>query len=84
MSEALLFHKCLSDYIHTVAQIIFRGELHTIKVKKLAIFATYQVVTTTIYNQGVGPDNIAGGSGAKRDGKIGLLISPMKFKNFEP
>jgi len=54
MSEALLFHKCLAEYIHTVAQILFRGELHIIKVKKLAIFAMYQVVTTTIYNQGCG------------------------------
>jgi hypothetical protein len=38
----------------------------------------YSVVTTTIYNQG-GEDH-----SNNRDGKIGLLISPMKFKNFEP
>ena len=37
----------------------------------------YSVVTTTIYNQG-SEDH------SNRDGKIGLLISPMKFKNFEP
>jgi hypothetical protein len=36
----------------------------------------YSVVTTTIYNQGNEHHN--------QDGKIGLLISPMKFKNFEP
>lgn len=28
VSEALLFHKTLGEYIHTIAQIIFRGELH--------------------------------------------------------
>lgn len=38
----------------------------------------YSIVTTTIYNQG-GED-----LGNNRDGKMGLIISPMKFKNFEP
>lgn len=76
VSEALLFHKTLGEYIHTIAQIIFRGELHITRVKKLAIFSLYSVVTTTIYNQANGDPN--------HDGKIGLLISPMKFKNFEP
>lgn len=78
MSEALLFHKTLGEYIHTIAQIIFRGELHITRVKKLAIFSMYSVVTTTIYNQGSEDHS------NNRDGKIGLLISPMKFKNFEP
>lgn len=50
VSEALLFHKSLGEYIHTVAQVIFRGELHIDKVKKLALFSMYSVVTTTIYN----------------------------------
>ena len=50
MSEALLFHKSLQDYIYSIAQLIFRTDLHTTKVKKLAIFAMYKVVTTTIYN----------------------------------
>ena len=39
----------------------------------------YSIVTTTIYNQGI--DNQGDGN---QHGKIGLLISPMKFKNFEP
>ena len=52
MSEALLFHKNLAEYIHIIAQIIFRKEFHITKVKKLALFSMYQVVTTTIYNQG--------------------------------
>jgi hypothetical protein len=78
VSEALLFHKNLGDYIHTIAQIIFRGELHILRVKKLAIFSMYSIVITTIYNQGNEESN------NNRDGKIGLLISPMKFKNFEP
>jgi hypothetical protein len=80
VSEALLFHKTLGDYIHSIAQIIFRGDLHVSRVKKLAIFSIYSIVTTTIYNQG---NQDQAGSG-NRDGKIGLLISPMKFKNFEP
>ena len=80
MSEALLFHKNLAEYIHIIAQIIFRKEYHITKVKKLALFSMYQVVTTTIYNQG----NQELGSNVNRDAKIGPLISPMKFKNFEP
>ena len=51
-SEALLFHKNLSDYIHSVAQLIFRTDLHTMNVKKLAMYGMYKIVTTTIYNQG--------------------------------
>ena len=39
----------------------------------------YSIVTTTIYNQG-NQDQQSN----NRDGRIGLLISPMKFKNFEP
>lgn len=74
-----MFHKSLGEYIHTIAQIIFRGELHITKVKKLAIFSMYSIVTTTIYNQGnqKAADN-------NRDGRIGLLISPVKFRSFEP
>lgn len=52
MSEALLFHKNIGEYIHTMAQIIFREELHVLKVKKLVIYSMFQIVTTTIYNQG--------------------------------
>jgi hypothetical protein len=39
----------------------------------------YSIVTTTIYNQGnqKAADN-------NRDGRIGLLISPVKFRSFEP
>lgn len=50
VSEYLLFHKSLQDYIYSIAQLIFRTDLHTTKVKKLAIFAMYKVVTTNIYN----------------------------------
>jgi len=49
-SEPLLFHKSLGDYIHGVAQIVFHGDMHNLKVKKLAIFSMFSVVTTTIYN----------------------------------
>ena len=52
VSEALLFHKSLGEYMHSVAQIIFKGELHILRVKKLAIYSMYSILTTTIYNQG--------------------------------
>ena len=79
-SEALLFHKNLSDYIHSVAQLIFRTDLHTMKVKKLAIYGMYKIVTTMIYNQG----QIQNEPNKDGPGKYGLLISPMRFRNLEP
>lgn len=81
VSEYLLFHKSLQDYIYSVAQLIFRTDLHTVKVKKLAIFAMYKVVTTNIYNQGSNQEQSSSKGGP---GKYGLLISPMRFKNLEP
>ena len=44
---------------------------------KLALIAIYRVVNTTIYNLGNKNDG-----GHSEQG--GILVSPVKFKNFEP
>lgn len=67
----------LSIYIETVAQILFRGNLHNERVKRLVLFALYRIVNTLVYNQN-GSDKPSHSEG------IGILVSPSKFKNFEP
>lgn len=51
--------------------------MHNERVKKLALFSLYRVVNYDIYNQSsVDRQNFSDG--------IGILVSPSKFKNFEP
>ena len=53
------------------------GNLHNSRVKRLALFALYRVVNTMVYNSG------SSDKPTHSDG-IGILVSPSKFKNFEP
>lgn len=76
-AEALIVYESLGSYVETVAQILFRGNLHNSRVKRLALFALYRVVNTAVYNSG-GSDKPTHSDG------IGILVSPIKFKNFEP
>ena len=46
--------------------------------QKLALIATFKVVNVNIYNQGSKHD-----ASGHSDG-IGILVSPVKFKNLEP
>jgi hypothetical protein len=66
----------LGLYIETLAHILFRGNIHNERVKKLALFALYRVVNVDIYNPTILDRNYSDG--------IGILVSPSKFKNFEP
>ena len=51
--------------------------MHNERVKKLALFAFYRIVNTNVYNQNNSEkSNYSDG--------IGILVSPSKFKNFEP
>lgn len=72
-AEPLIIFDSLGYYIETLAQILFKGNLHNERVKKLVLFALYRVVNVEIYNQN--EKNLDG---------IGILVSPSKFKNFEP
>ena len=76
-AEPLIVFDSLGVYIETLARILFLGEQHNERVKKLALFALYRVVNVDVYNQ----------SSVERQGysdQIGILVSPSKFKNFEP
>lgn len=67
----------LGIYIEILAQILFKGNLHNERVKKLALFGLYRVVSLDMYNQAnIEKQNYSDG--------IGILVSPSKFKNFEP
>ena len=62
-----------------LARILHRNEIYPTRVNKLALIATFKVVNVDCFNMG----------GAKRDATghsdgIGILVSPVKFKNLEP
>lgn len=76
-AEPLIVYDSLGLYIETLALILFRGEIHNERVKKLALFALYRVVSVDVYLM-----NMSEKYGYS-DG-IGILVSPSKFKNFEP
>ena len=68
----------LDSYLQILAQILFRSEIYPIRVQKLALIAIFKVVNVNIYNQGSKHD-----ASGHSDG-IGILVSPVKFKNLEP
>ena len=76
-ADALIVYESLGQYIEVLARILFRGDLHTERVKKLSLYALYRVVNTNVYNQ------TSSDKHNHSDG-IGILVSPSKFKNFEP
>ena len=50
-ADALIVYESLGQYIEVLARILFRGDLHTERVKKLSLYALYRVVNTNVYNQ---------------------------------
>jgi len=76
--EALLMFNTLDQFLKILAQILFRSEIYPERVNKLALIAIFRVVNTTIYNQSSQHDPQGHSDG------IGILVSPVKFKNFEP
>ena len=49
-AEALSVFDSLGLYIEILAHILFKGTHHNEKVKKLALFALYRVVSIDVYN----------------------------------
>lgn len=76
-AEPLIIFDSVGLYIETLAHILFRGDLHNERVKKLALFALYRVVSMDVYNT-------QSFERATYSDGIGILVSPSKFKNFEP
>ena len=69
----------LDQYLQTLARILHRNEIYPVRVNKLALIATFKVVNVDCFNQAGGKRDATGHS----DG-IGILVSPVKFKNLEP
>lgn len=67
---------CLDKFLQVLARILYRSEIYPTRVNKLTIFALYRIVNTSIYNQGKDSQGHSDG--------IGVIVSPIKFKNFEP
>jgi len=59
--------------------VIQCNEIYPTRVNKLALIATFKVVNVDCFNQGGSKRDATGHS----DG-IGILVSPVKFKNLEP
>lgn len=77
-SEPLLMFNSLDQYLQILARILHRNEIYTVRVNKLALIATFKVVNVDCFNQGSKRD-----ASSHSDG-IGILVSPVKFKNLEP
>lgn len=76
-SESLLMYSTLDRYVSVLASMLFQSEIYPVRLQKLGLIAIYRVVNTTIYNLGNKNDG-----GHSEQG--GILVSPVKFKNFEP
>ena len=79
-SEPLLMFNSLDQYLQILARILHRNEIYPTRVKKLALIATFKVVNVDCFNQG---SDIKRDATGHSDG-IGILVSPVKFKNLEP
>lgn len=71
-------YNTLDKYVQILARLIFQSEIYPLRINKLALIAIYRVVNTNIYNLG----NKNDATGISEQG--GILVSPVKFKNFEP
>jgi hypothetical protein len=77
-AEALLMFNTLDNFLQVLAQILFRSDIYPTRVIKLAMISLFRIVNTSIYNQSTQNDLHQHSEG------IGLLVSPVKFKNFQP
>ena len=68
----------LDQYLQILARILHRNEIYTSRVNKLSLIATFKVVNVDCFNQGSKRDATGHSDG------IGILVSPVKFKNLEP
>lgn len=75
-SENFLMFNSLDKYLMILATLLFRSELYSVRVNKLTLIATFRVIKTDVYN--AKKDN-----SGHHDG-IGMIVSPVKFKNLEP
>ena len=75
-AEALLMFSTLDSFLQVIAQILFRSDIYPTRVNKLALISLYRIVNTAVYNQTAQTELQSHSDG------IGILVSPVKFKNF--
>ena len=80
-NDAFLMFNSLDIFLQILARLLFRSELYPTRVNKLALISVYRIVNTNIYNQFNRHDPT---NSSLSDGVGCLLVSPVKFKNFEP
>mmetsp|Transcript_638 Transcript_638/g.1018 ORF Transcript_638/g.1018 Transcript_638/m.1018 type:complete len:91 (+) Transcript_638:500-772(+) len=68
----------LDQYLQILARILHQHSIYTVRVQKLALIATFKVVNVDCFNMGSKRDATGHSDG------IGILVSPVKFKNLEP
>ena len=66
----------IDEYLLILCQLMDKSEMFSERVNRLTLIATFRVVKTDIYNA---KKDISG----HHDG-IGMIVSPVKFKNLEP
>jgi len=49
-SEPLLMFNSLDQYLQTLARILHRHEIYSVRVQKLALIATFKVVNVDCFN----------------------------------
>jgi hypothetical protein len=69
-------YNTIDQYLMILARILFRSEIYPLRINKLALIAVFKVVNTDVYNAA---REVSG----HHDG-IGMIVSPVKFKNLEP
>lgn len=77
-NEPLLMFNSLDQYLQILARILHCNKIYPTRVNKLALIATFKVVNVDCFNQGSQRDATGHSDG------IGILVSPVKFKNLEP
>ena len=75
-SDNFLMYNTLDKYLGILANILYNSEIYNERISKLTLIDTFRVVKTDVYNA---KKDITG----HHDG-IGMVVSPVKFKNLEP
>lgn len=75
-NDNFLMYNTLDKYLSILANLLINSEIYNERVNKLTLIATFRVVKTDIYNS---KKDLTG----HHDG-IGMVVSPVKFKNLEP
>jgi len=69
----------LDQFLQSICQVLGSSDVYSARVCKLAMIALYRIINTQEYNQ-----NTVGHDLEPHQNGIGILVSPVKLKNFQP